>query len=121
MNFQFRYIFFQEQRHSVSLKQDKPPKQMRQNQRPFVFPFSNERCLSGLCMFMHHLAGILLFSKNQMLPKYVSEETQPEGKTNRIFSRRLGFITRPFSSSILYDTLSNVDLGELTHCQKAQK
>lgn len=31
----------------------------------------------------------------------------------------LRFSTRTFSSSILYDTLSNVDPGELTHCQKA--
>lgn len=70
---------------------------------------------------MHHLVRIPLFSRNQMSPKYVSEETQPEGKTNSFFSppRGLRFITRTFLSSVLYDTPSNVDLRELTHCQKA--
>lgn len=60
-----------------------------------------------------------LFSRNQMPPKYISGETQPEGETSRLSPQRVRFSTRTFSSSVLYDTWSNVALRELTHCPKA--
>lgn len=96
------------------------PKKMRHNQRSFV-SLSNEHSPSGPCMFLHHLVGTPLFSRNQMSPKYASKETRPEGKTSRNFfcPRGLRFITRTFLSSVLCDTSSNADLRELTHCQKA--
>lgn len=86
-----------------------------------MFPFSSEQSLLEPGIFMHHLVRVPLFFRNQMPPKYGAEETQPEGKTNSLFfpPRGLRFITRTFLSSVLYDTLSNVDLRELTHCQKA--
>ena len=80
---QFHYVLSQEHRQSVSLKeiyfQRKPG-----TTKGFLCSLSSEPSPLEPGIFTHHLVRIPLFSRNQMPPKYVSEETQPEGKTNSL-------------------------------------